>query len=472
MAVSLFINIPEFIGRLHPALVHLPIGILIIAFILQWVSRRNKTENFHKAITISLLVGMISAIASCISGFILSRNDEYDVQAVSIHQWLGISTAIASIVLYILRRWNKAVSIQWPMMILVFALVFITGHFGGDLARGSDYLLQPLRSEGDVTEAAQKPIPDVQEALVYEDVIQPLLKSKCYACHNENKKKGGLRMDEPDLLMKGGKDGIVIKAGDAANSELIKRLLLPREDEHHMPPKEKPQPAEHQITLINWWIASGASFTKKVKELEQPEKIKPVLLALQRAPEERSTPEVPEEPVVPADDAAIKKLQDRGVVILPVAQNSNYLQANFVTVADITTGDMQLLLPVKKQLVWLKTGNSGITDSALAIIAQCTKLLRLQLDHTNISDQGLAALKALKELRYLNLVGTKVTAQGVMQLSSLTKLRSLYVYQTGISGNDWQSLQKAFPKTQVDTGGYVVPTLVSDTTVLKYVPPK
>ena len=51
-----------------------------------------------------------------------------------------------------------------------------------------------------------------------------------------------------------------------------------------MPPKQKPQLNEKEIALIHWWIDEGADFNKKVKELKQPEIIKPYLLALQSDP--------------------------------------------------------------------------------------------------------------------------------------------------------------------------------------------
>jgi len=99
-----------------------------------------------------------------------------------------------------------------------------------------------------------------------------LLQRKCYGCHNANKKKGGLEMDKPDLLMKGGKDGVVIVPGKAEESEMMKRLMLDRNEEHHMPPKEKPQLNEQEIALVHWWIDAGADLNKKVKELPQTEK--------------------------------------------------------------------------------------------------------------------------------------------------------------------------------------------------------
>ena len=96
--------------------------------------------------------------------------------------------------------------------------------------------------------------------------------------------------------------------------------------------------------------------------------------------------------------------------------------------------------------------------------------MRLQLDHTKITDKGLANLRALEDLRYLNLVGTVVTEKGVMQLKDLKNLRSIYLYQTGVKKSEWKDLKKAFPKTLIDSGGYTVPFLPTDTMEVK--PPK
>jgi hypothetical protein len=249
--------------------------------------------------------------------------------------------------------------------------------------------------------------------------------------------------------------------------------LLPRQHEDHMPPREKPQLSEQEIALLHWWIASGASFDKKVKDLVQSEKIKPVLLALQNEPVEfKLESDIPERPVEKGEEAAINTLRATGAVIMPVAQNSNYLMANFVTARPLTNADMQMLLPLKKQLVWIKLGNTAIGDSALSLIGQCNNLVRLQVENTAVTDSGLVGLKPLKDLKYLNLVGTKVTAKGLEQLKDLKKLEGLYLYQTQVAKTDWPKLQQLFPKTHIDSGGYQVPILVSDTTEVKYDPKK
>jgi hypothetical protein len=235
-----------------------------------------------------------------------------------------------------------------------------------------------------------------------------------------------------------------------------------------MPPKEKSQPTESQIDLIHWWISQGAGFTKRVKQLGQTDKIRPILLALQQVYVITKMPtDIPEAAVVKADEAAMGQLKQRGVLVLPIAANSNYLMANFVTDTVINKEDLQLLLALKKQLVWLKMGFTNVSNEQMVVIGQLTNLTRLSLEHTSVSDDGLKQLQSIQNLHYLNLVDTKVTKAGVLQLSGLKSLHSLFLYQTNISPADRATLKEAFPKTQIDIGGYTVPTMDSDTTLVK-----
>jgi hypothetical protein len=49
----------------------------------------------------------------------------------------------------------------------------------------------PARKAGSTT---QKKIENIDEALVYQDIIAPVMEQKCWSCHNANKIKGELRM--------------------------------------------------------------------------------------------------------------------------------------------------------------------------------------------------------------------------------------------------------------------------------------
>ena len=461
-------QISEFIGHFHPLLVHLPIGILLIAALFQLLSGKEKFQSLNVAVGIALFWGVFSAIVSCISGFLLSKSDDYDESLISKHQWFGISVAVSSIIAYYLNKKNNKYT-KWVMALMTL-LIIITGHLGGSITHGSDYLTKAFSSGGESnSEAKRKPIPDVQQAVAYTDVIKPILETRCYGCHGPNKQKGKLRLDQPDFILKGGKDGKVIVAGKADESNLIERIFLPKENEDHMPPKEKAQLTKQDLDLLHWWVSSGADFNKKVNELPQTNKIKPVLLALQsgEAKEEINLSDIPEKNVEKADEAAINKLKDRGVAIILVAQNSNYLSANFVAVDSVTENDLQLLEQLKKQLLWLKLGSKKISDKNLAAISKLSSLTRLHLERTEVTDKGIAAIKNLLQLQYINLVGTGVTAKGLEELKELKHLRQIFIYQTGITSNEWMNLKKIFPETQIDTGGYKVPILVSDTTEKK-----
>ena len=462
------LSLPDLIGRFHPVLVHLPIGILLLACFFQFLVLKPRFAGLQQAIPAMLFWGMLGAVVSCFSGYMLSLSGDYDDQLVGRHQWMGIFTAILSLLLYLLHQFSVSETIARWVSLGIIGLIMITGHLGGSLTHGSDYLTEGLHSD-DEKGPVIKPIPNVQEAALYGDVVQPLLQAKCYGCHGPNKQKGKLRLDQQEFIVKGGKDGKVIKPGKADESEMIERMLLPMTDEDHMPPKEKKQLTAAEISLLHWWINTGADFNKKVKDLQQTERIKPVLLSLQAgsAGEENKVTDVPEAEVSRADDEVVRRLKKAGVMVMPVAQNNNYLSVSFFTAGTGADSLVKLLEPLKKQLVWLKLDNAVISDAAMDEIAKLTNLTRLQLSNTAITDKGLVKLQSLEQLQSLNLVGTKVTATGLTQLGKLKKLKSLYLYQTGVNNNDWSLLHKTFPATQIDSGKYTVPTLAKDTTEVK-----
>lgn len=462
----------EFAGHFHPIIVHLPIGILLIALLLQWLSVKEKFRPLKQAVPVILLCGTISAAAACITGYLLSITDDYDERLVNWHMWMGIMVLLVSLLLY-LKEINVRIVVPSAILsIILFFVVTLAGHLGGSLTHGSSYISRPLIDifSNDTTENFTiQPLANVQEAQAFNQVVRPILQAKCFNCHNENKKKGGLRMDEINALLKGGKDGKVLEPGNPEESEMIKRLMLPVDDDKHMPPKEKSQPSESQIALLHWWISNGADFTKKVKELGQPDKIKPILSSLQQpiVPVRKETPEIPTADVDKANEKTLAALKARGIIILPVALNSNYLTANFVTDTIIDKDDFNALKQLKKQLVWLRLDNTTMRDELAGDLADLTALTRLNLSNTRISDSALRKFSTLENLQYLNLTGTGISAKGLQALKGLKKLKNLYLYRTNTSTTDFAALKNAFPATVIDSGGYRLESLPTDTMVVK-----
>jgi hypothetical protein len=234
-----------------------------------------------------------------------------------------------------------------------------------------------------------------------------------------------------------------------------------------MPPKGKPQLSEAETNLIQWWINTGAGFDQKVKDLPQDTRIMPALMALQQsAGGAPAKPDVPEQLVEPASPEAISQLKKLGITIIPVASGSNYLYVNFVSAANAGDSAVKLLEPLASQLVWLKLGDTKITDAAMASVAKLVSLTRLSLNNTTLTDKGIALLQSLSHLQYLNIAGTGITATGLTALKGLPDLQSIYIYQSEVTRADTGLLKQVFPKVTIDTGGYVLPLLEGDTTLV------
>jgi uncharacterized membrane protein len=464
----------ELIGHFHPLLVHLPIGILLIGLLLQWLSGKPNYAGIQPAIKAIFLVGTIAALFSCITGYMLSISDDYDQSLINWHMWFAIGVLLLSAILYT-KEVNPNVQVNKTVLsITLLITIMITGHLGGSLTHGSDYLSKPLAnlfSNDSNSVSSIKPLPNVQEAMAYNDVVRPILETKCYSCHNANKKKGGLRMDDILLLMKGGKNGKVIDLDLTDSSELLQRLLLPVDNEDHMPPKEKPQPTESQVALIHWWISSRADFTKKVKELPQTDLVRPLLLALQQPVINNEVkPIIPAKPVKKADEKVLAELQKVGITVLPVAQNSNYLSVTIADKKTILKKDIELFEKMKDQLIWLKIEDAVIDDEAAKIIGKLSNLMRLNLSGCKLTGNGWQALHLLQNIEYLTLVGSNAAGSNIASFQNNKHLQSIYLFGSNVKPSDVPILQKLFPKTKIDTGNYQVPTLVTDTT--KVLPPK
>lgn len=472
-------SIGLFIGRWHPLLVHLPIGMLLMAAVLELLRRHPRYAKVQVAIGPVLFAGMLSAIAACIAGYCLSLSGGYEEAALRRHQWLGIAVAVLSVIVYLYHQWGavwqirKKHYIAAALWMLLVILVAAAGHYGGSLTHGNGYLMQaapPFLQRwlgGKGGGAGTVVIKNVQEAQAYRDVIRPVLATHCYGCHGSDKQKGALRLDSMAFIREGGENGPVLKAGGPEESELFKRITLPEDDEHHMPPKGRPQLSPHEALLLQWWIAQGAPFDKKVKQLQQPPAVKPLLAALQAEDAIKMHPFVPGKAPGKAGEEAIHALVQRGLKVMPVSEENDYLQVNAFNDTAFDNTHTALLLPLKKQLIWLQLGHTRITDAGLRNIAALPALTRLHLDHTAVSDNGLDALRTLEGLAYLNLTATKVTDQGLDKLAGLKRLKQLYLYQTAVTAGGVQRLQRRLPQLRIDTGGYQIPFIAADTIVYR-----
>lgn len=466
-------NITQFFGRFHPLLVHLPIGILMIGVLFDWMSKSKAFQSLKPSVNLLYLFGGLGAIFSCITGYMLSLSGEYEGATLTQHQWTGIGVAVCSLGLFVYYQLVSQPRFSFLLSVTLLLLLTGAGHLGGSMTHGEDYLIEympePFRTWAGGETVEEVVITDAQEAVVYQDIVVPILREKCYNCHNQSKQKGKLRLDTPEYIAKGGKSkAITVKAGVPSESELIKRLLLPKNDDEHMPPKEKKQLSEAEIELLEWWVAEGADYEQKAKNFHQPENIKPILTALESGSigvKETAIASIyPKVELTAPNEAAIEEVKATRAVVLPIGRESDLLSINFINVDDIATA-LKALQPLKEHIAWLKLSDTEVQDDQLALLGEMPNLTKLYLDGTSISDATLSYLNDLKHLQYLNLVGTKVTAGGVAQLGQLPTLEKLFLYRTDISITERLELMSQFPDIQIDTGGYIIPTYATDTTL-------
>lgn len=408
------------LGRFHPLVVHLPIGILFLLAaveVLSWFPRFPRIPDGVRSTIIFLAAA--SAIVASVLGWWLARGGEYDATILDRHRYLGIASAALALLMLAFHRlrWRGVYTAGWITTVLVLSLA---GHYGGSLTHGADFL---------VFDFGRKAAPmDITKVSVFAGAVRPILEQRCFACHGASKSSGELRYDSWDAMTKGGKNGPSFKAGDASASLMIQRAHLPLEAKEHMPPKGKPQLSEDELTVLEWWIDSGASKDLTLAGADLPPHITDMLAG--RFPALR--PPVPDRAASLA--GAVELERALGIMIRPLAVDSPWFSAN-ARQAGGSFGDAQLkaLEPIALALAVLDLGETAVTDEGLGSVAAMKNLRRLNLDRTRITDEGLKNLAGLKQLEYLNVHTTAVTDAGIAALKPLKQLRSLYVWQTKVT---------------------------------------
>jgi Leucine Rich repeat len=116
-----------------------------------------------------------------------------------------------------------------------------------------------------------------------------------------------------------------------------------------------------------------------------------------------------------------------------------------LTLTGLDRTDYADYLRQKPDTVVLQMANADVTDDTLALLADMTRLRRLDISHSQVTDDGLWRLTALPALRELYLTGTKVTDKGVREaLAPHPALKMLDVRQTAVTAaavSEWRKAQ-------------------------------
>ena len=272
----------QFLGQLHPLAVHFPIGLLVAAFFMEWMTLGGRRPGLRDGIRWMIGIGAGSAVLASLLGWFLLSTDAYGSDTALWHQWFGIGTAAAAVaVACLLRRAERTQRSSpsarpgaWTQYRIALSVCFVgigvTGHLGARLTHGADYLSGALpwsRPQSMASELLAEFRAVGTETLAPEQLdrlnleVQALFAHRCYKCHGPEEQEGGLALHTETRVRLGGDGGPIFLAGNAEASEIMRRLRLPRDNEEAMPQKAKAL-SRDEIDLIGLWIDLGAPWAE------------------------------------------------------------------------------------------------------------------------------------------------------------------------------------------------------------------
>ena len=113
------------------------------------------------------------------------------------------------------------------------------------------FKLLSLSGAGDTVHAQELESPDSMESQAL-----GLLHERCFSCHNEEDRKGGLILTSKAAIESANQEFDLLLPGQPQSSQLI--AVLAHDADPHMPPKE--QLTEPEIKLLSEWVQAGANW--------------------------------------------------------------------------------------------------------------------------------------------------------------------------------------------------------------------
>lgn len=435
-------------GRMHPLLLHFPIVLLLLALVLEIFRFSKSTTNntFYAALQHYLF---LSAALLCgftvVMGLILSREEGYEGATLQWHKWTGAALFFLSALLFFVRnrQWYKRPFVVSSGLV-VTALLILTGHYGATLTHGDNFVWQPLSAYHQEKQVA------FEEAVVFKDVIQPILEKKCASCHNPDKIKGELLLTDSAGIMKGGKTGLLFTPGSIETSLLLDRIHLPLEEEEHMPPKGKIQLTDFEVELLTAWVASSTTwFNKKVADLPEADTLRQLIAAVLNT----DGPAEEHFDFAAANEKDITALNNDYRTILLLAKGSPALTVNLYNREVYNVKQLEELGKIKNNIVSLNLNKLPVKDEDLKVIRQFNNLRELYLNFTDVTAAGLKNLIGLPYLKNLSVSGTQVQFKELETiLPQLSSLQSIAVWNTSLSSDEMASLQQQNKNLSVITG--------------------
>lgn len=412
----------QLLGRFHPLVVHLPIGLLVLVPALEIAGAWRPA--LREAIAFVLSLAFITSLGSLTLGYLLAYGSGEAGSTVTHHMWGGIALAIGIALCMLVRPCGSSPTLPfaYPLLLTCTLLTLVwTAHEGGSITHGRNYLTQYLpASLKSLTLGNTTRVQASDPTSFYTKHIHPIFDANCVSCHGESKTSGGLRLDSYDQLMRGGKDGTAIVPGNPDESLLLNRVTLPASHKQFMPAEGKPPLRAEEIAWIRTWIQQGASPNDatvagiSIRELQSEALLIPVGDYSALEPE-------------------IQQMErSQGAKLMHVSSKPSDGLVLYTVDAASSFGDAQLeqFQKFAPYIVEAELGRTAVTNASFDTLAKFTHLRALHLEGTRVTGDGLAKLASLSQLTYLNLSRTQVTQTAVAPLASMENLHHLYLYNT------------------------------------------
>lgn len=453
-------NIVAFLGRFHPLVVHLPIGILLFAGLMQIISLKSQSysKKLNPAISFTLFWGGISSIGAIAIGWLLSLQGGYDVNTLFWHKWLGILLTVLSFFSWALKsdkiKLNK--SVFYIVLSSVILLVGVTGHLGGNLTHGDTYLMHYAPNFiKKIAGVEIKPSSDFLTKIhpdslqVYPHFIQPILDKKCTGCHNSNKKEGGLLLSNYKEIFKGGDNGTIINSKYPLKSELLNRVTLPKGHKKFMPPRGNSL-TFGEVQIIEWWMKNGADSISKFADSKNLDQNLIHTLIRDYQLDYNPRPYYEKIKVDSLSNATISELVQNEFSVDFMGETSNMLSITYKG-DSIKKSQLEKLLLAKEQVTWLNLSNCNLTDDLLYLIRDYKNLTRLNLHSNPITDESISYLQNFEHLNSMNLYNTNISNISLENLVHLPSLLKLYIWKTNITPTEVKEITNNYSHIDIVT---------------------
>ncbi|KAB7732220.1 cytochrome C [Rudanella paleaurantiibacter] len=439
------------IGRMHPLFLHFPIVILLLTLVME-VFRFRPVRAGQTAETVSayrqfldalLLVGTLSAGLTVVMGLFLATEDDYSGTTLQWHKWSGVGVFLVAAFIYWARqkRWYNAPLARVGGLVGIVCLVG-AGHYGATLTHGDNFLFEPLSRQ-----AEPERVP-LEQALVYDHLVQPIFEQKCVSCHNPGKLKGGLNLTHLAAVQKGGKSGKLYVSGRPDISLLLQRIHLPLEEKKHMPPIGKSQLTPQEAKLLALWIKGRAQTNGRVADLPATDSLR-IIAAGFLAPSVSVESFDFDEP----DEDMVRQLNTDYRTVARLANGSPALAVNLYNRANYAPDQLTDLSPVREQVVSLSLNKLPVKDADLKELSQFENLQKLDLNFTDITGKALEQLTPLKQLKTLALAGTSVRYEDlVAPLKAFKNLQTVALWNTRLTSAQIAQLQKSYGNVRFIAG--------------------